>query len=252
MSKYTVGSLFSGIGGLDLGFERAGFTIAWQVENDTFCNKVLAKNFPLAQRYGDIRTVRSHDLSPVDALIGGFPCQDVSDAGSRTGLEGERSGLWSEFARLVRELQPKYVCVENVAALLYRGFDTVLFDLSACGYTCEWQVLPAAAFGFTHLRERVFLVAHHDSNEHFTNVFPTHFRPDQTSPANWEIIYAALSREISRARGRTYAEIRRSFYGLPDNVDRLKALGNAVVPAVAQYVAACIMTHLLAHQATMP
>src|SRR5438132_4460857 len=160
-NKYTVGSLFSGIGGLDLGFERAGFTIAWQVENDTFCNKVLAKNFPLAQRYGDIRTIRSHDLSPVDALIGGFPCQDVSDAGSRTGLEGERSGLWSEFARLVRELQPKYVCVENVAALLYRGLDRVLADLSACGYNAEWQVLPACAFGFTHLRERLFLVAHY-------------------------------------------------------------------------------------------
>jgi len=252
MNKFTVGSLFSGIGGLDLGLEHAGFTIEWQVENNEFCQQVLAKHWPLVPRYGDIRTIRSNDLAPIHVLAGGFPCQDVSDAGSRAGIDGSRSGLWTEFARLVRQLQPQYVLVENVAALLSRGLERVLADLAACGYDAEWQVLPAAAFGAPHLRERLFLVGYPHSDKHTANVFPPYFRPQQTSPAIWQEVYAALTRATSSNRGRTYADTRREFYGLPDNVDRLTALGNAVVPQVAQYVGECIITHLLKNQASMP
>ena len=100
----TMGSLFAGIGGFDLGFESAGFTTKWQVEIDPYCQRVLAKNFPHAKRYVDIRTVTGEQLGYVDVLCGGFPCQDISNAGLRAGIEGERSGLWSEYARRIMEL----------------------------------------------------------------------------------------------------------------------------------------------------
>lgn len=156
----TVGSLFSGIGGIDLGLERAGFRIAAQVEIDDYCRRVLAKHWPGVPRFADIREVTGDDIGDVDLLAGGFPCQDISNAGKRAGIDGERSGLWGEFARLVREIRPRYVLVENVGALLGRGIDRVLGDLAALGYDAEWESLPAAAFGAPHLRWRVFLVAY--------------------------------------------------------------------------------------------
>src|SRR6476660_8578618 len=114
----TYGSLFSGIGGMDLGLDRAGLTCKWQVEIDPFCRKILAKHWLHVKRYGDIRTVDGRDLEPVDLLAGGFPCQDLSQAGKRAGIEGTRSGLWFEFARIIGELRPRYVLVENVPGLL--------------------------------------------------------------------------------------------------------------------------------------
>src|SRR5258707_7301969 len=114
---YTMGSLFAGIGGFDLGFERAGFKTSWQVEIDPDCQKVLAKNFPEAERFGDIRECGRHNLKPVDVICGGFPCQDISNAGLRVGISGERSGLWGQMWRIIGELRPSYVAVENVAAL---------------------------------------------------------------------------------------------------------------------------------------
>ena len=115
--SYTMGSLFAGIGGFDLGFSRAGFKIAWQVEIDAYAQKVLAKNFPEAQRYADIRDCGRANLVPVDVICGGFPCQDISNAGLRAGMDGERSGLWSEMHRIIGELRPRFALVENVAAL---------------------------------------------------------------------------------------------------------------------------------------
>src|SRR3990167_10929952 len=129
-----IGSLFSGIGGLELGLEWAGVgRTVWQVELDPYCRAVLAKHWPDAQRFTDVRDCNSTNLPPVDVLCGGFPCQDISDAGKRAGITGARSGLWSEFARIIRELRPRYVVVENVRALLVRGIDTVLGDLAAAG-----------------------------------------------------------------------------------------------------------------------
>jgi DNA (cytosine-5)-methyltransferase 1 len=157
----TIGSLFSGIGGLELGLERAGLgPVLWQVECDDYAIRVLERHWPDAARYRDVREVGRHNLAPVDVICGGFPCQDVSNAGKRAGLAGHRSGLWSEFARIVRELRPGYVLVENVAALLGRGFGDVLGDLAACGYDAEWDCIPAAAVGAPHRRDRLFLVAY--------------------------------------------------------------------------------------------
>ena len=158
--KPTVGSLFAGIGGFDLGFERAGFETAWQVEIDPWCRKVLAKHFPSAERFEDVRTVGKHNLRAVDIICGGFPCQDISNAGLRAGIDGERSGLWSEYARIIGELRPRFVLVENVAALLGRGLGRVLGDLAALGYDAEWEIISAADVGAPHLRERVWVLAY--------------------------------------------------------------------------------------------
>ena len=160
MGQPTLGSLFAGIGGIDLGFERAGFKTVWQVEINPFCRKVLAKHFPDAERFEDVRRVGIRELHSVDVIAGGFPCQDISNAGKRVGISGERSGLWSEFARIIGELRPRFVLVENVAALLVRGIDTVLGDLAAIGYDAEWQVISAADMGAPHLRKRVWIVAY--------------------------------------------------------------------------------------------
>jgi DNA (cytosine-5)-methyltransferase 1 len=111
-----IGSLFSGIGGLELGLEWSGVGhTVWQVEREPFCRAVLAKHWPAAERFDDVRTVGKANLAPVDLICGGFPCQDVSSAGKGAGLAGERSGLWREFARILGELQPGWVVVENVA-----------------------------------------------------------------------------------------------------------------------------------------
>jgi DNA (cytosine-5)-methyltransferase 1 len=155
----TVGSLFSGIGGFDLGLERTGgFTTSWFCEQDPFCQRVLAKHWPGVPCHPDITALRHPE--PVDVLCGGFPCQDLSYAGAGAGLAGARSGLWSEYARLVGELGPRYVVVENVSALLARGLGTVLADLAALGYDAEWDCIPASAVGAPHQRDRVWLVAY--------------------------------------------------------------------------------------------
>lgn len=157
------GSLFSGIGGFDLGLERAGMQCAWQVENDPFCNKVLFKHWPNVTRYGDIRKVDWSAVEPIDLLCGGFPCQPHSLAGKRKASSDDRD-LWPEFAKAIRELEPEWVLAENVRGLLSsetgQFFGRILSDLASLGYDAEWQVLPAAAFGAPHIRERVWIVAY--------------------------------------------------------------------------------------------
>jgi DNA (cytosine-5)-methyltransferase 1 len=164
----NVGSLFAGIGGFELGLERAGFEIEWQVELDPYCRAVLERHFPRARRFEDVREVGAANLAPVDLICGGFPCQDLSAAGKGAGIDGARSGLWSEFARIVRELRPRYVLVENVPALLTgkgKRWDRapigrVLGDLAEVGYDAEWARLSAREFGAPHLRQRVWIVAY--------------------------------------------------------------------------------------------
>lgn len=156
-----IGSLFAGIGGLELGLEWAGVGhTVWQVEQNAYAQQVLAKHWPNARRYDDVRTVGAHNLEPVDVLCGGFPCQDISAAGRGAGLSGERSGLWFEYLRLVGELRPRFVVVENVSVLLVRGADVVLGGLAALGYGAVWTTLRAADVGAPHLRERLFCVAY--------------------------------------------------------------------------------------------
>ena len=160
---FTFGSLFAGIGGLDLGLERAGMACCWQVEIDAKCNDVLAHHWPDVQRYGDVRDVGRSDLEPVDVIVGGFPCQDVSIAGKREGLVGSRSGLWFEFLRVLEELRPKWVVVENVPGLLSsnggRDFAVILQGLAEFGYLSAWRVLDAQYYGLAQRRKRVFIVS---------------------------------------------------------------------------------------------
>jgi DNA (cytosine-5)-methyltransferase 1 len=229
----TVGSLFAGIGGFDLGFERAGFAIKWQVEIDPFCRAVLAKHWPDVRRYEDVRTVGA-ELERVDVLCGGFPCQDISVAGRGEGIDGARSGLWSEYARLIRELRPRYVVVENVPALLGRGMDRVLGDLAARGYDAEWDCLPASAFGAHHQRDRVWIVAYpHGAGSQERFVFtglPAIARcdddgQDSTLGAGWA----------------AEPDVLRVVHGLPGRVDRIRSLGNSVVPQIAEWIAKQIL-----------
>lgn len=158
----SIGSLFAGIGGFDLGFEQAGFSTAWQVEIDPTCREVLADRFPHAKQFADVRTVLP-ELWRVDAIIGGFPCQDVSIAGKRRGLAGKRTGLFFDALNIVNTLQPRWLVLENVTGLLNsnngKDFQTVIQSLAECGYVGYWRVLNAAYFGVPTARRRVFLVA---------------------------------------------------------------------------------------------
>jgi DNA (cytosine-5)-methyltransferase 1 len=163
MNPITFGSLFAGIGGIDLGFERCGMKCKWQVEINDYAQKVLAKHWPKVHRERDIRECSARNLERVDIIAGGFPCQDISYAGLGAGLNGERSGLFFEAIRLVSELQPRAVVLENVAALLTRGLDRVLGTLAEIGYDAEWHCIPAAYVGAPHIRDRVFVLAYANS-----------------------------------------------------------------------------------------
>jgi len=161
----TLGSLFSGIGGLELGVEAAsGARVLWQVERDAWCREVLAKHWPDAVRYDDVCTVNG--LPRVDIICGGFPCQDVSLAGKRVGFSGERSSLWREYRRVIADVGPHFVFVENVPGLLTaddgHAFGEVLGDLAALGFDATWDVFRASDVGAPHRRERVFLLAYRD------------------------------------------------------------------------------------------
>jgi DNA (cytosine-5)-methyltransferase 1 len=161
----TVLDLFSGIGGFSLGLERTGgFRTVAFCEIEPYCRRVLARHWPGVPCYDDVRTLDAARLDAdgvgrIDVICGGFPCQDISFAGKGAGLAGERSGLWREYARLIGELRPRYVLVENVAALLGRGLDRVLGDLAEIRFDAEWHCIPASAVGAPHRRDRLWLVA---------------------------------------------------------------------------------------------
>lgn len=157
--KYKIGSLFAGIGGFELGFEATGqFETAWQVECDKYALQVLEKHWPNVARHNDVITWPAENTEPVDVVLAGFPCQDISYAGMGAGLNGKRSGLFYEAMRIVRVLGPKFVVLENVAALFTRGMDQVLGTLAALGYDAEWEIVSAASVGAPHRRDRVFII----------------------------------------------------------------------------------------------
>ena len=165
----TVGSLFAGIGGLELGLERCGMEVRWQVEIDPYATRVLAKHWPNVERHDDIKTWPKPGTERVDVICGGFPCQDISVAGKRAGLAGARSGLFFEAMRVVRDLEPRYLLLENVSALLVRGMDAVLGELAAVGMDAVWHCVTAASVGAPHRRDRVFIIG---------------YRPDDVADAN--------------------------------------------------------------------
>lgn len=157
-------SLFSGGGLGDYGLTLAGMEIVGQVEIDEYCQKILTLRWPEVPKWRDIREVKGEEVNQVcgriDLVSGGFPCQDISTAGKGAGIGGERSGLWKEMFRIIREVRPRYVLVENVSALLGRGLGVVLGDLAEIGYDCEWDCIPASAIGAPHQRDRVWIVAY--------------------------------------------------------------------------------------------
>jgi len=158
------------VGGIELGFERTGgFETAWFVECEPYAQAVLKKHWPNVPIYGDIRKIDFTTLPKVDILTGGFPCQDISNAGKRKGITGERSGLWKEYLRAICEIRPKIVFVENVAALVNRGLNVVLRDLAEIGYDAEWHCLSAADVGAPHKRERIWIIAMENSECNGTN-----------------------------------------------------------------------------------
>lgn len=247
----TVGSLFAGIGGFDLGLERAGMKTAWFCEQNAYCQKVLAKHWPKVPCYDDVCEIGAHNVKSVDILAGGFPCQDIATAGKGAGLAGARSGLWREFARLIGELRPSYVIVENVPALRRRGLHKVLQDLDACGYDAEWDGISAAAVGAPHLRDRLWIVA-------YTNAGGRNGRPRQIKEAGggkqpadrgcaaypdtdsgalrpWRVGGGA-----AQAGGSGWWSVEppmgRVAYGVPNRLDQLTALGNALVPQISQWI----------------
>lgn len=234
--------LFSGIGGFSLGLERAGMRTVAFCEIEPFPRAVLAKHWPHVPCYDDVRTLSAGRLAAdginVDVICGGFPCQDISSAGRGAGLAGERSGLWSEYARLVGELRPRYVIVENVAALLGRGLYRVLGDLAALGYDAEWHCIPASAIGAPHRRDRVWIVAYAISER-------------QPRPgSSWDASNPAplIQREaIDAFHGglgnvwRSEPLLGRVAHGVPRRVERLTALGNAVVSQIPEIIGRAIL-----------
>ena len=142
-NRYTVGSLFAGIGGIDLGLERTGyFRTAWVCERDPYCQRVLAKHWPDVPVYDDVADI-GDDTPAVDVIAAGFPCQPVSHAGQRKAQDDER-WLWPHVERCIGVLRPRVVLLENVAGLFTAGFDDVIGGLAACGYAAEWDCIPAA------------------------------------------------------------------------------------------------------------
>ncbi len=165
--------LFSGIGGFALGLEAAGFETAAFCEIDPYAQKVLKKNWPGVPIYDDVRRITADRLVSdgvgVDVITGGFPCQDISVAGNQKGIDAERSGLWSECARLLGDIRPRYAIFENVTNLLTGDggdwFKRVLWDISSVGYDAEWHCIPASAIGAYHHRDRVWIVAYPNGDD---------------------------------------------------------------------------------------
>ena len=281
MSKLRVLDLFSGIGGFSLGLERTGgFETVAFCEIEAFPRRVLAKHWPGVPQYSDVRTLTAdvlrRDGIAVDVITGGFPCQDLSVAGKQRGMgEGTRSGLWSEIVRLVGELRPQYVIVENVAALLAgpserRGgwFGRVLGDLAECGYDAEWENIPASALGAPHRRERVWLLARNANQNHVgplgslsaqcqadasrVSQVLAHAdsndaqgqQPGSTDTQGWSGQITGSSGPRAASGGGfwvTEPDLGRVAHGVPDRAHRLAALGNAVVPQIPELIGRAIM-----------
>ena len=250
--------LFSGIGGFSLGLERAGMRTVAFCEVEPYCRAVLAERWPGVPIYADVRELSAARIAAdgisVDVICGGFPCQDISIAGNRVGLEGKRSGLWSEYARLVGELRPSYAIVENVAALLGWGMARVVGDLAELGYDAEWSVISACALGAPHSRERVFLIAypngarrengfHHQFRDAIQTV-RTHWQATQDK-RQWDDLERWLRAHFQDRHGQDDTS---TIFGVDDGLSesldapRVHALGNAIVPQIPEIIGRAIMS----------
>jgi DNA (cytosine-5)-methyltransferase 1 len=269
-----VGSLFAGIGGFDLAAERAGLEVKWQVEIDDYCDRVLEQRWPHVRRYRDIRTIEWADVEPVDIVCGGFPCQPHSFAGRRLGALDDRD-LWPYFRASLRCLKPRWVVAENVPGILSndagRFFGGILRDLAACRLHAEWDCIPASAVGADHRRDRVWVVAHSaclqpqrrrqrarsDAARHSrarslqerpqasTVLADTGREPTgagEESGCRIAVFGREAAAHLAECRGElgrtwgTEPDVGRVAHGVPARVDRLRGLGNAIVPQVAEWI----------------
>jgi DNA (cytosine-5)-methyltransferase 1 len=243
----TAVGLFSGIGGLELGLQRAGMHILAHVESDPFCQRVLAKQWPEADHHDDVRTFPTWWTSAprprVDVVCLGFPCQPFSPAGRRLGVADERWG-WPWCVEPLRLLRPRYVLLENVADLLRHpgAFGELLGDLATLGFDAEWDVLPACAVGAPHRRRRLYLVAYPAGEGRLPGWpvgtgagSPGRGQEDRAEPAGdgwWA----------------NEPDVARVAYGVPGRVDRARALGNAVVPQIPEGLGRMIAAHASAQE----
>ena len=254
--------LFSGIGGFALGLESVGFQTVAFCEQDGYARRVLKKHWPETWIYEDIRTLtakrlKADGIGPIDLICGGFPCQDISCAGKGAGIEGSRSGLWSEMHRIIREVKPRWVIAENVPALRCRGANRVLGDLETAGYTTWPLVVGALHAGAKHRRQRVWIVAHaagRDERNVSANVggggsrrLPSDLgstghaaHPPSIRRSRFRTIQSAHALQCS-ATWQTEPDVGRVADGVPARVDRLRCLGNAVVPQVVAMIGAAIL-----------
>lgn len=275
----TLGSLFAGIGGFDCGFEQAGFRTVWQVEINPFARAILADRFPAARQHADVRDVGGEKLARVDCITAGFPCTNISAMGNsrrggQPGLDGEASGLFFEVVRIARELQPSWLVLENVPALLSsnggRDFERVLRSLAECGYVGAWRVLDARYFGVPQARRRVYLVAglgRHPTPDFLadaapvepipislgqerlprpSDAFASHTLTAQNSAARINMGSEVLVAEEDGWGAMVERERSARLHGLPSGLDAANwaarhGAGNAVCPPVAEWIARKIL-----------
>jgi DNA (cytosine-5)-methyltransferase 1 len=232
--------LFSGIGGFSLGLERAGMTTVAFCEIEPYCRAVLRKHWPHVPCYDDVRSLTAKRLSAdgiaVDVICGGFPCQDISCAGAGAGIEGERSGLWREYARLIGELRPRFAIMENAADLLYRGLGHILADLASLGRDAEWHCIQASDVGAEHERDRCYIVSY------------PHLQHGQEGLGLFPYLKATLSEARDRYRNSLWLASTlpppRMVDGSAAWVDRRKrteAIGNSVVWPIPEIIGRAIM-----------
>lgn len=296
----TLGSMFAGIGGLELGFESTGrFETKWQVEIDDYANQVLRKHWPSVARWKNVKTFPPRPVSDwqCDVIAGGFPCQDLSFAGKGAGLAGERSSLFSEVIRVAGIIRPRAIVLENVAALYARGLDVVLGELAQIGYDAEWHCVSAASVGAPHRRDRVFIIGcladpvstragdQNGTTGRQKRKSANAFKPATLRQGDWETLpegtdassadcgtladpdgQRGRSRDAQRQDAKDARQssrraehwgwhsepsVGRVANGVPKRVDRLRCLGNAIVPQVAQVVAERVL-EILDEQDTKP
>ena len=233
-NQITIGSCFAGIGGFELGLERGipNSKTVWQIEQNKYCQTILQKHWPDATIYDDIREIDYDKIQTVDIICGGFPCQDISAAGKGKGIEhGDRSSLWRQMHRLINHLQPRVAVLENVPALLWRnrGMHIVLQDLASIGYDAEWCTISARQFGAPHLRKRVFVVAYSNSTR-------TQIQTQRRQPAKQMLGSQSQKGKTFWSKGETQSRICDMADGIPRRVDKIKALGNAIVPQCSEYI----------------
>jgi DNA (cytosine-5)-methyltransferase 1 len=228
----THGSLFSGIGGFDLGAEWVGIPTVWQCELAEFARKILQKNFHAEKIYENIKDISNEKY--VDIISFGFPCQDISIANnSHKGIFGKRSSLFFEAIRICGEIRPRFILIENSPLLLVRGFEYVLRSLSEIGYCCEWRCLSNSDFGFPHKREKIYIIAYplsfrqklyDDKHGFFTIIHEEIPEAPKLFAFAEGILQAADSINI------------RTDDGVPLYSHQIGSLGNAVNPIIAAYL----------------